>query len=81
MAARSEFTVVHNADRPETASAVDLTWALPIGTQPLPIPDAILAAVVAVLDAGGSVAIAATCREAILTAVDGVMPFLGGSRA
>jgi len=80
-AARSTFSVFHNVDLPETATAVDLTWALPIGPQPLPIPDTILAAVVVVLDAGGSVAMAATCQEAILTAIDGFLPFLGGGRA
>lgn len=81
MAARSTFSVFHNLDLPETATAVDLTWALPVGPQPLPIPDAILAAVIAVLDGGGSIALAATCQEAILTAIDGFLPFLGGGRA
>jgi len=80
-AARSTFSVFHNVDLPETARAVDLTWALPVGSQPLPIPDVILAAVVAVLDGGGSIAMTATCQEAILAAIDGFLPFLGGGRA
>ena len=80
-AARSAFSVFHNIDLPKTAQAVDLTWALPVGAQPLPIPAEILAMVVAVLDRGGSVAMAATCREAILAAIDGFLPFLGGGKA
>lgn len=81
LAARSVFRLFYSADIVDHDGLVDLTWALPAGANPLPIPELILAEVVLILDDGGAVAIAGTCNEAIDTALATLLPLLGGGNA
>lgn len=81
LAARSVFRLFYSADIVDHDGSSDLVWALPAGTNPLPIPDPILSEVVLMLDDGGAVAIAGTCNEAIDVALATILPLLGGGNA
>lgn len=81
LAARSVFRLFYSADIVDHDGSVDLTWVLPAGANPLPIPDLILAEVVLTLDHGGSIAIAGTCTRSIDSALAVLIPLLGGGNA
>ncbi len=79
--ARSVCHLLFNVDAHTFDGTVDRVFALPVGPNPLPIPHAILAELVATLDGNGAIALHADCAEAIALATDAVLALAGGSRA
>lgn len=79
--ARSVSRLLFNADAHTFDGTVDRVFVLPVGPNPLPIPHAIMAELVAALDGNGAVALHGDCAEAVALATDAVLALAGGSRA